>query len=557
MKIDDPRVQDYIKGQLNSDEEAALFDELKNYPEVADLAETLKRTQSLIQEDIESGTVPETAKSSSSPTGLQKTFEPMMGKNWRVELALLSGGVAVLLVILIGVPLVRTLEKRAQSDASGNKFNQSISEESDSGFTGKGAQVVHEAQGRSQAQGFSSAEQLVDFEAALIEEPGRELREASSHFVELTKNMSAAAVSDKNKIALPVQLDVDLGYEMREQIAKKKLLPKEKVGPQELVNSFEPSAAADFNEPVRLTLTGTSAPWKDSKSLVSATLEVNPNLRVSEEKVSRAIVFLGASSQLVSKFSLDSGKAIYSGLQEASSSLTSKSRGEPLHLIVFLWRALSSGESLLLSRWVKKEGLRLSIVDTTAAQRERIRKEVGPEKDRVYLSAPTPVLVKKAYYNYQAGKGDPIQDVSLLLKPDESQGSGWFGPLASGSYESRDLPRHNWLFAGERVSSVIEFDPKSMGQGDSPVVAAVVEYRKNHDSPKQGEVQETITASEFESNSVSIGHVQLVSLSWLGRILQGARPLTEREFLDLVSYAEPLQGGEVYRFIKETEALYF
>jgi hypothetical protein len=65
MKIDDPRVQDYIKGQLNSEEEAALFVEFENYPEVADLAETLKRTQALISEDIQQGTVPEIARQSS------------------------------------------------------------------------------------------------------------------------------------------------------------------------------------------------------------------------------------------------------------------------------------------------------------------------------------------------------------------------------------------------------------------------------------------------------------------------------------------------------------
>jgi hypothetical protein len=557
MKIDDPRVQDYIKGQLNSEEEAALFVEFENYPEVADLAETLKRTQALISEDIQQGTVPEIARQSSKASGLEKTFEPMLGKNWRVELALLSGGLAVLLLILIGVPLIKDLQKRAKDDASANQFGESLESEA-KGFSGSSAKVIHEAQSESQIKGYSGPDQRLDYEALIVGADRAFVRDAESHFVKLTKQMSTMPAKAK-QLVLPVQVDVDLGYEMRQSLKSGQILEPKSVGPIELMNSFEPSASNSIGREVRLTASVETAPWDPELNVMSLSLEVNPDLRKANEKnTSRAFVFLGASDAIKKKLSEDSVDPISTDLKQASSQLTAGSRGESLHMVVFLWRALSSRESFLLNRWLKKQGTRLSIVDTTAAQRARVRKEVGPEKDLVYLSAPTPVLLKKAFYNYQAGNGDPIQRVQLTTAASGPSVKDLRGPLSGPVAKTEGLPLHNWLFAGERVSSVVTFNSDMPQAGDlSVLLSSQVVYRKDHDEPQMKSETADLTAMSFMSDKINLSHIQIISLTWLGQILKGQRPLTEVEFDKLKAYAAPLAETEVGALIWSTEKLYF
>ena len=189
MKIDDPRVQEYIKGQLTSEEEAALLVELEAYPEVADLAETLKRAQALIDEDINQGTVPELAKTTAQPKGLERTFKPMLGKNWRFELAILSGGVTVLLLILVGIPLIKSLQDRTSQQNQNNQFEDSLADKDNTEGTEPSIRGVHEAESSALGKGYSTPEQMQDFDTSLISKKAQKLREAESHFVELTKQM--------------------------------------------------------------------------------------------------------------------------------------------------------------------------------------------------------------------------------------------------------------------------------------------------------------------------------------------------------------------------------
>ncbi|MCB0408405.1 MAG: hypothetical protein KDD34_09390, partial [Bdellovibrionales bacterium] len=269
MRIDDPEVQAYISGHLSSDEEREFRKKLSQFPEVADLAETLKRTSShFLQEEPKESQGPI---SSSFPgfekakeifddetipeEGLPRFFHSIMGRSWRFGVFVLSVTVFALLVLFVFIPMVRKFDSAVQSQGE-NGFEQALKASKKAekrGFLQEKNQIA--THGRVVSKSMASINQVSEaFQDALDPARGMMSSQAAQVLSEYAKvsTSGSTSVESSGQISLPIQYETKIAKEITRSLIENKNPTSFTVSADDFVNGFfENASASDASLQVR------------------------------------------------------------------------------------------------------------------------------------------------------------------------------------------------------------------------------------------------------------------------------------------------------------------
>lgn len=281
MKIDDPNVQAYIKGQLSPEEEAEFQEELAEHPEVADLAETLKRTAALMDEDRSNDEKPygldlrkATAKKlfdddEEPEAAWARFFHGIMGKSWRFGVILLSGAFVIFVFAFIVVPFVRSLQAPVDTVKASPEIQElekaaEKNKQSSGGMKNRNI-PTHATQNKKVNQDMAEA-----FSKALDPTGQVISAEAVQTLSDLAKVSSTAGPSQSSEGAyqLPTSYETGLQEDLQEQILEQGRWDKKAIQTDAFANSYFHSKSSNQADSIQVSAEWRTAPWDNREILL-------------------------------------------------------------------------------------------------------------------------------------------------------------------------------------------------------------------------------------------------------------------------------------------------
>lgn len=293
MKIDDPDVEAYIKGELSFEKEESFREKLQGFPEVADLAETLKAAAARMDSKDESEPIAEmdsTSENLSQPPteslrerlfddseipekGLPLFFHGIMGKSWRFGVVTLGVTSTALIILFVVIPFVRSLNQMSNSNSLSEfekqvkkleakknlKYIQEKSSKVDSSFRAAGS--------NKEMQDISEI-----FKTMLAAPLSSISSEDASVITEYVKAQSGfePRKSNETSFSLPLKFETKLASEITVSIQDGKRVDPLWVDPESFLNSFIDSGASSHQVSVKAHWE--TSPW--DKSVILLVTEV-------------------------------------------------------------------------------------------------------------------------------------------------------------------------------------------------------------------------------------------------------------------------------------------
>ena len=304
MKIDDPNVQAYIKGQLSPEEEAEFREELSEHPEVADLAETLKRTAALMDEDRSNDEKPygldlrkATAKKlfdddEEPEAAWARFFHGIMGKSWRFGVMLLGGSFLIFVFAFFVVPFVRSLQApvdKVKASPEIQELEKAAEKNKQSSGGMKNRNIpTHATQNKKVNQDMAEA-----FSKALDPEGQVISAEAVRTLSDLAKVSSTAGPSQSSEGAyqLPTSYETGLQEDLQQQILQKGQWDKMAVQTDAFANSFFQSRSSNQADTIQVRAEWRTAPWDNREILLMLDVQApRGRQRLNSDQVRMVIV---------------------------------------------------------------------------------------------------------------------------------------------------------------------------------------------------------------------------------------------------------------------------
>lgn len=283
MKIDDPQVQKFIQGKMSYDEEVQFREQLSKHPEVADLAETLKRTASLIEEDHQNDEKPyglELNKISVEKlfdddevpkAAWARFFHQYLGKSWRFGVMILAITTGLFIFAFVIVPILRSLQEAPSTKETvftleDLEKRSKDSQQSQKNNDGKRNIPTHASSSPSKPMPVDLAEA---FSQILDPSPQSISSQAIQVLSDIVKVSSTNGSPESAHVQqLPVSYETEIQSEIRSQIQQSQKWDKSKVQVDAFVNSFFQNKSSNLSSAIQVKSQWKSAPWDNRQILL-------------------------------------------------------------------------------------------------------------------------------------------------------------------------------------------------------------------------------------------------------------------------------------------------
>lgn len=474
MKIDDPKVQAYIKGDLSHDQEEDFRAELAGHPEVADLAETLKKTAALMAEDRATGQKPygldltkKTAQrlfddDEEPEAAWARFFHSVMGKSWRFGVFLLGVTLIVFVFAFLVVPFVRSLQAPTEVSEETLQLEELERAAETNRKSSQGSQnrniPTHASKNikvnQSMAEAFSRS---LDPSSAIVSP------EVIQTLSDLTKVSSTGGPSmDSGSYQLPITFEAELQNAVKTRVLENKTWNKKAVQADAFANSYFQRLSSNKTEGVQVFTEWRAAPWDSRQTLLMLDVQAPMSRRETFSPDQIRLVLKaesGGDIQSTLEKRLQDQSPVVNISQNFSEQLSQQLELASKHGQKFILVADGSltpeqADYFLLSteRFPHLKFAFLSLVPDVDESHFKVRSKLRTQKVGEYYTAATPSQLYRSVRATLQGSEQVFGDFRWSIEFDkEFVSSSELVGQVSSEIQVKDITPTHWLMSNDRT----------------------------------------------------------------------------------------------------------
>lgn len=548
MKIDDPQVQKYISGQMSDEEERSFRGKLADHPEVADLAETLKRTARLIHEDKKSGETPyglnlseavSNPQPKSKPPGAEDEEVPrsglafysykLMGNSWRFGITILSVTLATLFLLLVVVPFIRSASQVQNGDDFTTEFQKLVEQQKkneEKGFISESRNIPTHGSGDT---GAKARAQDLNLAAALdyLLDPSKKM--LSAEVIEQISDLGKIGLntnSDSLSASLPLAYETKLTDAVFGKIKRRESLDAKSIQPEVWINRLVGNSGESGATEPQITYLLADAPWSPAEKILfvqvlAPSLDLQPYYQdiwfsASDTSIGAATYQAAFPEKKIQFHQMESPFA------ESLDSAITRALKSNTPLIVLLQSDLNASEVQYLRQKLEQlPKLELRLIWGSALFSEsarQMRSFFASSVNRGFIvHAPTPSLTQKAIQQALTQAPRFWTDARLTWSANKTF---WTSSQVIGSGDltnSQNTSGPGWFVAGDHVLTAIRLRPKTPGPAQKSSGLGSLNFQYRRLSNPSAQIIKLEVESSHTSQTLTKEQVQFASLVlWLG-----------------------------------------
>ncbi len=473
MKIDDPAVQAYIKGEMSPEQEVDFRQELSGHPEVADLVETLKKTAAFIEKDQVTGEKPYgldlTKKTAQKlfeddevpDAAWARFFHKAMGKSWRFGVIILGATFVIFVFAFLVVPFIRSLQDSVESPQSPASLKElkiaAKKNRSSSGSLQNRSIPTHTTKNKKVSKDIAEAfTRALDPSALVVSS------EAVQALSDLAKvSSTAGSATTPGTYQLPTAFETELQQSVKAKIVADKTWSQQAVQVDAFANSYFQMKSSNVSDQLEVRAEWRTSPWNNKEVLLMLDVQApRGDQKLSPKQVKIGLLMESKSSlraSLAQQFgentstmdlSSNFSERLSQQLEEASLA------GQKFVLVAdgTLTRDQADFFILAISRFPHLKFSFISLVPNINENHLKVRSGLRLQKTGEYYSAATPSQLLRSLEATLKRSDQVFQDFRWNIEFNKKyiSNSRWVGQIETEVQRESIVPSH-WLMSNDRT----------------------------------------------------------------------------------------------------------